>query len=219
MTVARERTGAAVDAGLLAWSAACLVIGAMALVLAASLNPNPTGANAASVLEVAMMPGGRWLAMAAALLVASAALLLGLPILLTLFTDRARRLGRAGVAVFAIGVLGSAGYAAMLMFVQALAVAGALRQAKLQAVLTDIGMAVALSGWVGAFYLGVLLMAVALLRARTTAAWVPSVMLVVVTCLPFVSMLGHVIQVVQVLLLAVAFTGIATSAVQGVTRE
>jgi len=219
VAVARERTGLRVGGGgLLAWSASCLVVGAMALVLAASLNPNPTGANAASVLQLAMMPGGdRWLAMAAALLVGSVALLFGLPTLLIPFADRARGLGGTAVAVFALGVLGCAGYAMMLIFVQALAVEGALRPARLEPVLDDAGVAMVLFGWVGSFYLGGLLLALALLRARRTAVWVPIVLLVVVGMLPFVSMMGHVGQVLQVLLLAVALTGIATSAVQHAT--
>jgi len=61
----------------------------------------------------------------------------------------------------------------------------------------------------------VLLMAFALLRAKIAAPWVPIVLLVVVGWLPFVSMVGHVGQVLQVLLLAVAFTQIATSVVRG----
>lgn len=202
---------------MLAWSASCLVIGTMALTLAASLNPNPTGVNAAAVLEVAMAPGGRWLAMAAALLIGSVALLAGLPTLLIPFRDRARGLAMAAVATLAVGVLGSSGYAALLVFVRALADQEALRPGKLPRALEDAEVVMVLFVWVGSFYLGVLLMAVALLRARVAAPWVPIVLLVVVGCLPLVSMAGHIGQVVQVLLLAVAFTEIATRAVQRAT--
>jgi hypothetical protein len=212
--VAALRTGES-EGGLLAWSASCLVIGTLALMLAASLNPDPTGANAAAVLQVAMMPGERWLAMAAAMLIGSVGLLAGLPTLLVPFADRARGLAVVAVTALTAGVLGSSGYAALLIFVRALAVEEALRPGRLPRVLDDPGVALVLYAWVGSFYLGVLLIAIALLRAKSAAAWVPIVLLVVVGWLPFVSMVGHVGQVLQVLLLAVAFTEVAISAVRG----
>lgn len=199
--------------GLLAWSASCLVIGAMSLVLAASLNPTPTGADAAPVLEIAMDRDGRWLAMAAALFAGSIALLLGLPTLLTPFTERSRRLGALSVGVFAMGVLGSAGFAMLLVFLRALAQENVLRPGRLPGVMDDVALVVALFAWVAAFYLGTLLMAIALLRARQTALWIPVVLIVVVSCLPVVPMTGRVGQVLQAMLLAIALTGIATSSI------
>jgi len=190
----------------------------MSLVLAASLSPIPTGVDAAAVLDVATSPGGRWLAMAVALFVASVMLLLGLPAVLSLFTDRARGLGGTAVVLFSIGVTGSSGYAMLLMFVQALAVKGGILPSGLGPMLDDSGIAAVLFGWVGCFYLATLLIALALFRARSTPAWVPITLLVVVALLPFVPMMSHVGQVLQVLW-AFAFTGIATSVVQRGSRE
>jgi hypothetical protein len=68
-------------------------------------------------------------------------------------------------------------------------------------------------GWVGSFYLGVLLLAVALLLARTTPKWVPELLFVFVAMQPLSSHLGRVWVALQVMGLAVAFTGIAMAAV------
>jgi hypothetical protein len=196
-----------------AWSASCLVIGAMALGLAALLNPTPTGGHAAEVLEVSMAPNGRCVAMAAALFLGSVALLLGLPTLLSACNHRAHSLGRLAVAVYAIGVLGSADYALLLLFLRGLHTREVLRPAQLPRAIDDVSLGVGLIVWVGAFYVGLLLLAVALVRARRTAAWVPVLLVVVVAYLPFVSMTGHFGQVLQVLLFTVAMTGIAINAV------
>jgi hypothetical protein len=214
VTVAPEATGDSTGRSAGAWSASCLVIGAMALGLAAALNPTPTGGHAAEVLQVSMMPDDRCVAMAAALFLGSVALLLGLPTLLFACSDRARGLGRLAVAVYAIGVLGSAGYALLLLFLRGLHTREVLRPAEFPRVMDDLSLGVALVVWVAAFYVGLLLLAVALFRARRTAVWVPVLLVVVVACLPFVSMTGHFGQVLQVLLFIFAMTGIAIDAVR-----
>jgi hypothetical protein len=206
--------GAAVRSGWLAWSAASLVIGAMALTLAASMNPNPSGVDARQVLEVAMMPDGLWVGMAAALVLASIALMFGLPTLWTACGDRPGLLGVLALSVYSLGVLGCAGYAVLLVFVRALAVEDALRPGGLARVIGDDLVSLVLFGWVICFYLGGLLLALAMLRARRLAVWVPVVLLVTLALLPMASMLGRVGQVLQVLMLTVAFTGVATSVVQ-----
>jgi hypothetical protein len=214
VTVAPEATGGSGGPVVRAWSASCLVIGAMALGLAASLNPTPTGGDAVEVLKVSMAPDARCVAMAAALIVGSTALLLGLPTLLSACNGRARSLGRLAVAVYAIGVLGSAGYALLLLLLRRLHTSNVVRPAELPRVIDDVSVGVALVVWVGAFYVGLLLLAVALVRARRTPGWVPVLLVIVVAYLPFVSMTGHFGQVLQVLLFTVAMTGIAIDAVR-----
>ena len=198
-----------------AWSASCLVVGAMALGLAGALSPIPTGGSAGPVLQMSIGEGERCEAMAAALFLGSVSLLLGLPTILSVFTDRGRGMGRLAVGVYAIGVLGSAGYAMLLVFLRALAERDAMRPGMLPVVVDDPALGVTLVAWVGAFYVGLVLMAIALLRARRTGVWIPVLLLTVVACLPFVSMAGHVGQVLQVLLFAVAMSGIAIAAVRG----
>ncbi len=194
-------------------SASALVIGAMALVMGTLLNPAHAGSSGAETLRVVNEASGRWLAMSVMYVIASFALTLGLPTVLTLFERRGRTVGLIGVAVFAIGAIGTSGYAMLLVFFRALVTADALRGAALDRVTEDPGLKIFLGAWVGCFYGGILLLAIALLMARVTARWVPVLLVLFVVAMPFASQLGRVATALQVLALAVAFTGIATTAV------
>jgi hypothetical protein len=55
--------------------------------------------------------------------------------------------------------------------------------------------------------------------AKRTQAWVPGLLLVFVAMMPVVSYLGRVGMAVQVMSLAVAFTGIAMAAVSDEERS
>ena len=200
-------------------SASALVVGAMALVLGSLLDPATGNQNAVQTLQVVNAQGGRWLGMSVMYFCASVALTLGLPAVLSLFTRRARRIGITGVAVFAIGVIGLCGFAMLLVFFRALANNDAIRAAALVSAAHDTGFAVFLYGWIVGFYLGLLLIAIALFIARKTPKWVPVLLLVFVATLPLSSHLGRVGQAVQVLALAVAFTGIAIAAVSAEHRR
>lgn len=194
-------------------SASALVIGVMALVFGALLNPIAPGAASAETVAKVATEGGRFLGMSVMYFLASVSLTLGLPSILSLFTVRARRIGVLAVVVFAIGVIGTSGYAMLLVFFRALVQEDAIRVASLEEVTGDLGLGAFLWGWVGAFYLGLLLIAVALLVARRTHVWVPVLLIVFVATLPFAEKIGRVGQVAQVMALAFAFTGIAMAAV------
>jgi hypothetical protein len=194
-------------------SASALVIGAMALVFGSILNPAPPGATTAETLRVVDTAGARWLAMSVMYLFGSLALTMGLPAILTLFQRRGHRLGMTALAVFAIGAIGTCGYAMLLVFFRALVIAGAVRGAALDEVTADKGLAIFLTGWVACFYGGVLLLAIALYVARTVPRWVPGLLLLFVVMLPFSAEIGRVGTALQVMGLAVAFTGIAMAAV------
>jgi hypothetical protein len=101
----------------------------------------------------------------------------------------------------------------LLVFIQALAQQDALRAGGLDAVLSDVGLAVFFWGWITGFYLGALLVAVALLVSRATPPWIPVLLLLFVVLLPVGRVLGQTGQVIGLMALAVAFTGIATVAV------
>jgi hypothetical protein len=197
-------------------SASALVIGAMAMVFGALLNPQDAGESASQTLRVVTMNDGRWLGMSVMYFGASVALMLGLPALLSLFTERGRRTGLLAVAVFSVGVIGLAGFAMLLVFFRALAEAEAIQSARLQDATTDLGLNLFLYGWIAGFYLGLLLVAVALFLARKTPLWVPALLVVFVALFPVSEQLGRVGQVLQVLALAVAFTGVAIAAVNQV---
>lgn len=197
-------------------SASALVIGAMALVFGSLLNPQDADASSVETLRTVSESGGRWLGMSVMYFGASVALTLGLPALLSLFTDKGRRIGLVAVGVFSVGVIGTSGYAMLLVFFRALVKAGALEDARLEAVTDDNGLSVFLYGWIAGFYLGLLLVAVALFVARKTPVWVPVLLVVFVLMFPVSTQIGRVGQVLQVMGLAVAFTGVAIAAVNEV---
>ena len=200
-------------------SASALVVGAMAMVFGALLNPQ-TGADesAAETLRVVTEEGGRWLGMAVMYFFASVAMTLGLPSMLSLFTDKGRRTGFLAVGVFSIGVIGLAGFSMLLVFFRALASANAIQDARLNAATEDLGLSVFLYGWIASFYAGLLLVALAVFMSRKTPMWVPALLVGFVLLFPFADQIGRVGQVMQVMALAVAFTGVAIAAVNQVNR-
>jgi hypothetical protein len=195
------------------YSASALVIGAMSLVLGSVLNPADTGATTNEVARVVASDSQRWLAMAVLFLFASFALILGLPCVLTLFGGRGGKLGVAGVALMVVGAVGTCGYATLMLFFRSLVLAHAVKLPAMHKVITDAGLRIFLTGWVACFYGGVLVIGVALLFARRTPRWVPVLLLVFVAMLPFSSVIGRVGTAAQIMCLAVAFTGIAMTAV------
>lgn len=200
-------------------SASALVIGAMALVFGSVLNPAESGATTGDMVQVVGQDSARWLAMAVMYLIASFALILGLPCVLMLFDRRGRRLGVAGVSLLVVGAVGTCGYATLMMFFRALVVEDAVEPGPLVEAVGDPGLRIFLFGWVGSFYGGILVVAVGLLIARTTERWVPVLLIVFVALLPVSTHIGRVGSAVQVMALAVAFTGIAMAAVSDERQE
>lgn len=196
-------------------SAALLATGAMALALAALMTP--TGSSGSETLQLVRDNDSRWLAVCAIYFLAAAMLILGLPSLLTLLADRGRYLGFAGIVALAIGFLGVAGYAMLLVFFRALVVTDALVDRSIDAVSEEAGLVVFLYGWIGAFYLGELLIAVALLRARSVPRWVPLVMLLHVAVLPLASVLPDSVARGTNLIFALAFAGVGMQAASAAT--
>jgi hypothetical protein len=200
-------------------SASALVVGAMALAFAVVLNPVGPEGDAVETVRTVSMADDRWLAMAVMYFFASVTLTLGLPAILSLFTVRARRFGVVAVSVFAVGVIGTSGYAMLLVFFRALVKNDAIDAGSLDSVARDIGLSVFLIGWVVSFCLGTLLVAIALFMARRTPVWVPVLLLLFVVTLPVAGDIGRVAQVAQVVALAFAFTGIASAAVRGTAQD
>lgn len=196
------------------FSASALVIGAMSMVLGAVLNPLAGGGGrAAATLRAAGESDTRWLGMAVMYFLASIFLTLGLPAMLSLFVRRGRGLGVVSVGVFAIGTIGLSGFAMLMVFLRTLVTHGMLKTQNLDVLGDDLGLAIFLYGWIIGFYLGVLLIGIALFMSRKTPVWVPLLLVFFVAVLPVSSRLGTVGSALQVLALAVAFTGIAIAAV------
>jgi len=200
-------------------SASALVIGVISLVFGSVLNPAESGATTSQLVAIVSREGEQWLAMAVLFLFASITLVLGLPCVLMLFDRRGRRLGLAGVSLLVVGSVTTCGYASMMLLFRALVTDGAVQSDKLGSLPSDTGLGTFLFVWVLSFYLGVLAVAVGLLRAGTTPHWVPLVLLAFVLVGPFSSQIGRVGGAVQVMALAVAFTGIAMTAVSEERQE
>jgi hypothetical protein len=181
------------------------------LFLGALLMPD-TGSTASNVIRVVEEQDGRWLGVSVLFAAASIGMLLGLPSLLVLFPSRGRRTGLSAVAVLAVAGAGTAGYAMVLVFVRALVLAEAVRPNPFADVPGDLGLAGFLGAWVGSFYLGELLLAVALLRARSTPRWVPAALLAHVALLPVSSFLPAAVEDYSVVLVVIGFAGTAIAA-------
>lgn len=195
-------------------SAAALLTGAMALTFASLLSP--TGDDSGDTLRIVQQQDERWMIVAVIFFIASVALTLGLPAALTLFPRRGRGLGMAAGLVLAVGFLGTAGYSMLMVFFRALVITGALRDKALDDVTSETGLSIFLYGWIVAFFLGELLLALALLRARSTPTWVPVVLLVHVATIFVSNLLPETAGKATVLLLAVGFAGVA---IQAVTQD
>ena len=77
---------------------------------------------------------------------------------------------------------------------------------------SDAGLNAFLYGWIAAFYLGELLLAVALLRAGTTPTWIPWMLILHVVTFPLSPILPQGLQAATVMIMAVGFSGIAITA-------
>jgi hypothetical protein len=206
-------------------SAAALVTGVMALVLGQMLNPAGSETSPARQMLVAGESPGRWLAMSILYFGGAAALVLGVPAIMTLFEDRrGRGVGMTGVVVFTIGCVGVGGLAAMMLMFRALALE-ALKQGRFEGgeislvtqSLDDPGLAITLSIWVYGFVAGVLLISIGLFRAKGVPGWVPGLLIAFVAVQAVLPVLGQgtgarVASALGLLLLAAGLTGIATNA-------
>ena len=188
-------------------SAALLLTGALALSLGAFLLPSAD--DAGETLRIVEDQGGRWLAAAAVFFLSSVCLTLGVPAILTLFPGRGWVLGMISGIVLELGFIGTAGFAMLMAFVRSLVKADALRESGLEAASSEAGLTVFLSVWIGGLYLGELLLAIALLRARTIARWVPFALLLHVLSFPLSEVLPEAVGKVAILFLVIGFAGIA----------
>lgn len=194
-------------------SAATLVVGAFALLLGTVISPTDNGDTASEALRVVNENEGRMLGMAVFYFLGSLGLILGIPALLSLVARRGWRLGLAGALTFSVGVLGTAGFAMLLVFFRALVIQGSVTASSIDELTEDLGLVVFVYTWVISFYAGLILIAAALFVSKATPHWVPALMLAGVVIGPFAEMLGAIGPPLQSLAMALAFTGVAVAAV------
>ena len=198
------------------FSASGLVAGATALSIGALLMPQAD--EASDMLRLADQEGGRWMAVSLLYFAASVALVIGLPVILTLFDRRGFRTGLTAVGVFTVGCVGIAGFAMLLIFFRSLVVTNAIEAGTIDQVSSETGLAAVLYGWIAAFYLGELLLAIALFRARTAPIWIPAVLLAHVLLFPVSSLLPAELQSMTTLLVTVGLCGVGITANQHAAR-
>lgn len=204
------------------YSAAALVLGATALSIGSVLLPSGDG-GAGATLKMATQQGGIWFAVAILYFLASVMLTIGMPSVVTLFLARGVKLGLTAVGVFTFGCVGIAGLAMLLVFLRSLAIADdTLTAATLAKVTSEEGLTVFLFAWVGMFYLGELLLAIALFRSKTTHRWVPVLLLLHVALFPLSllvpDLLPSRVQSMTVLLLTVGLCGVGIAANQNASK-
>lgn len=212
-------------------SAAALVTGVMALVLGQTLNPSGSETSPAAQMVIAAESPGRWVAMSVLFFLGAAAIVLGIPAILTLF-DRTRggRIGTWGAAVLTVGCVGVGGLSALMLMFQSIALevlksrtdhTPATRM--VAAAMRDPALLVTLNVWIYGFLVGVLLITIGLFASKRVPRWVPSLLvafLAVQAALPLfgAGMDARIASSIGLVLLASGFTGIATNAA-GVRAE
>ena len=190
------------------YSAGLLATGALAMLCGAILTPTGDAAQSLTVVE---QNDARYLLVALMLLLASFCLTLGLPAAYSLLREDVPRLGLIAVGVFAAGTIAMCGYAVLLIFYRAL-VRSELLVGPVEGITDDVGIVVFLAIFVGAFYLGELLLAIALWRVSSVPRWIPVVLGAHVLTLAVNQLLPASAQNLTTILIAIGLCGVAVSA-------
>ncbi|WP_104107814.1 hypothetical protein [Nocardioides sp. 616] len=194
-------------------SAAALVTGATALFVGAQLTPRPDGDG--ELLRLAGEHTDRSGILAVLLTVAAIGLVIGMPSLFTLFQRRGFHTGLCAAVLLSVGAVLLAAFAQVLVVFRSLTVNDAVTPEAIEAVANDgLQQSMVLGGF-AVFYLGELLLALALLRARTTPVWVPWAFVLHVVCGP----LGQAVlpegwRGLGSVLMVAGFAGVAVAANQ-----
>lgn len=191
-------------------SAAALITGATALFLGAQMTPRPRGDG--DLLRTASEHGDRFAILAVLFTLASVGLLVGVPSLFTLFQRRGFRTGLVAAVLLSVGALMLAAFAQVLIVFRSLAQHDAVTEQAIDAIASDALLQAMMGSAFVAFYLGELLLALALFRARTTPPWVPWMFTAHVVSVPFTQALPEGWTGAGTLLMAAGFAGCAMAA-------
>lgn len=199
-------------------SAAALLVGATALFLSSLSIPRPFGDGV--VLQEVVDSPDQWLAPVLVLLLAAGGLIVGMPCLLSLFPGRGSMTGYLGTLLLAMGALALGGFAQQMLLLRSLSQRTEISDVTVTEVMADQLQSGLFVGGFIAFYLGELLVAHGLYRARTTPRWIPVLLVAhVVVALVAAATSFDVLQVVPSFMLMVALTGVGICAnINGVPR-
>lgn len=197
------------------WSAASLASGAVLLVLG-SLSLPADGSDIPGILASVKDDSGKWVMASFAFLLASAAMTVGLPSVVALMRTRGQRFGLVAVGTWALGSVGLAGYAALLIFFRTVERAIGLSNDQARDIAGDPSLVAFVLLITVAFVVGEMLTAAALLYARAVPPWVGVLLLVHALLATVAEALPTPVERAQVLLFGVALMGIAIQASAGV---
>lgn len=174
----------------------------------------PQTTEVGQVIGVVNHQDAAWLMATASFFLASVGLTMGLPAVLWLFPRRHQPVGLVGLWIWAVGTIGTAGVAALLVMFRAVVRTVELTPDQVEALSRDPLLRLGLGAVLGAFYLGELVVALVLLRGRAAPPWVPVVLLVHIAFAPFNHLLPPHLQGVQTILLGVGLMGLAVRATE-----
>ncbi len=184
----------------------------MLLVLGALSMPPTT--EVGQVIDVVTHQDGAWLMASASFFLASVGLTMGLPAVLWLFPRRHQTVGLVGLWIWAVGTIGTAGVAAILILFRAVVHTVEMTPAQVEALSDDPLLRLGLGAVFGAFYLGELVVALVLLRGRAAPVWVPGLLLLHIAIAPVNHLLPVQLQGVQTIVLGVGLMGVAVRATE-----
>jgi hypothetical protein len=189
----------------LASGAVLLVLGALAM---------PPTSEVGQVIEAIDTQDAAWLMASASFFLASVALTMGLPAVLTLIPVRRQVAGMVGLWIWGVGTIGTSALAAFLILFRATVRVVKISPEEVERLGRDPVLSLSLLFVIGAFYLGELVLGLVLLRSRAVASWVPVLLLLHVAVAPVNSMLPERLQGLQAILLGVALMGLAVKAAE-----
>lgn len=193
------------------WSAASLASGAVLLVLGSLMLP-ADGGDIPGMIDSVRDQSGKWVMASFAFLLASGAMTLGLPSVLTLVRTRGHRFGMVAVGIWAMGTIGLGAYAALLIFFRTVVPAVHMTPAEARVVAADPILTAFILVITVSFLLGEVLTGVALLIARTVPPWVGALLLVHALVASVAEALPTPVERLQVVMFGVALMGISVRA-------
>lgn len=179
----------------------------MLLVLAALAMP-PTS-EVGQVVDAVKQEDAAWLMASAAFFLASVALTMGLPAILTLIPERRQVVGLVGLWIWSIGTIGTSALAAFLILFRATVRVAEISPADVEQLTRDPVLAISLLFVFGSFYLGELVVAIVLLVASRLPRWIPGLLLVHIAAAPVNHLLPQQLQGIQAVVLGGALMALA----------
>jgi len=182
-----------------------VVLGALAM---------PPTSEVGQVVDAIEHQDAAWLMASASFFLASVALTMGLPAILTLIPERQQLAGMIGLWIWAVGTIGTSALAAFLILFRATVRVVEISAEDVEQLGRDPVLSLSLLFVIGAFYLGELAVALVLLRSRAVTSWVPVLLLLHVASAPVNQLLPAELQGLQAIVLGVALMGLSVKAVE-----